>query len=414
MMKYIFLTISALLFHSVKMMAQTSNEGMLYIAEGTIFSNVERFNNGATGSVYNDGEAFIYSDFNNDGVLDFLQNKGSTRFVGKSNQIISGSHISYLNNVYFNNLGSAVPFLVTGSLNISGESDFYNGIVDNDNFGGEITFNTNAYHSNTSDKSHVDGPVNKLGEGEFTFPIGDGGYYRPAGISDPNNADAFFEGKYVFHNSDVLYPHALKAGVILEIDNQEYWRLEKNRSTDNGLITLSWRNVTTPATMIEAAQQNALTIVRWDATTTMWVDEGGAIDMDSQTVTTAVNGYGIFTFARVKTDLILPCNLVVYNSITPNGDGKNDYFLIDQSNNNQCAKNLKVMVFNRWGVKVYETTDYGVNGNVFDGFSSGRMTLKNSEKLPFGTYYYILEYQYGKEADQNFHKQAGFLYLSAE
>src|SRR5690606_36469632 len=121
---------------------------------------------------------------------------------------------------YFNNSSYAAPFQLLGHLNVSGESDFRIGIVDNDNFGGEMTFNTNGYHAITADDSHVDGPANKLGEGAFTFPIGDGGYYRLAGVSDPANAGAFFEGKYFFENSDPLYPHALKAGVISDIDDQ--------------------------------------------------------------------------------------------------------------------------------------------------------------------------------------------------
>ncbi|OBX25390.1 gliding motility-associated-like protein [Gelidibacter algens] len=393
--------------------AQTSNEGMLYVSENTQFSTVERFDNLTTGSFYNDGDTYMYSHFNNDGTLDFYQNTGLTRFIGSSYQAISGSKISYLYDVYFNNTSNTVPFQLSGNVNISGESDFYIGIIDSDNFGGEITFNTNGYHINTSDNSYVDGPVNKMGEGEFVFPIGDAGYYRFANMSDPENAAAFFKGKFYFENSNNLYPHDLKAGVIEEIDTQEYWTIEKNSSTpDNGLITLSWRDVTTPSVMMEAAKQNALTIVRWDKTTTMWVDEGGVIDMDAKTVTTAVNDYGVFTFGRVKADLILPCGLVIYNSITPNSDGVNDYFLIDQSNN-QCARNLKVQVFNRWGVKVFETNKYGLNGDIFDGFSSGRLTRKNSEQLPFGTYYYILQYQYGNEETDNVHKQAGFLYLSA-
>jgi len=395
------------------MKAQTSNEGTLYVAENTQFSTVERFNNLSTGSFYNDGDAFIYSHFHNDGILDFYQNTGLTRFIGTTEQNISGTQISYLYDVLFNNNSSLEPFRLSGAMNISGTSNFYDGIVDNDNFGGQITFNTHANHINTSDASHVDGPVNKYGDQEFTFPIGDGGYYRFGGISAPSSSSALFEGKFYFENSNPLYPHELKAGVIEEIDNQEYWTIEKvSANTDNGLITLSWRNVTTPSSMIAAAEQGALTIVRWDVASNMWVDEGGVIDLDNQTVTTSVNNYGVFTFGRVKSDLILPCGIVVYNSVTPNGDGKNDYFIIDQTNND-CARDLKVKVFNRWGVKVFETNNYGTSGHIFDGYSSGRLTLKNSENLPSGTYYYILEYGYGNQGENNFHKQAGFLYLSA-
>ncbi|MEO8774147.1 MAG: gliding motility-associated C-terminal domain-containing protein [Gelidibacter sp.] len=414
-MKKYLLCISTLLLITFNTLAQTSNEGTLYVSEDTKFSTVERFDNLATGLFYNDGDAFIYSHFNNDGILDFMQNTGLTRFVGKSSQKISGSKVSYLYDVYFNNTSHAVPFQLSGNVHISGESDFYNGIVDNDNFGGEITFNTNAFHINTSDYSHVDGPVNKFGNAAFTYPIGDAGYYRLAGISAPQHATSLFEGKFYFENSDPLYSHALRAGVITEIDNQEYWTITKESTSDEAMmITLSWRDVTTPQSMIEAAQQGVLTIVRWDAPTNMWVDEGGAIDLDTQTVTTAINGYGVFTFARVKSDLILPCGMVVYNAITPNGDGINDYFLLEQSNNNDCARNLKVQVFNRWGVKVFETHNYGLNGDVFDGYSSGRLTLKNTERLPFGTYYYILEYDYGNVADNNRFKKAGFLYLNSK
>lgn len=403
-----------LLFAFNFMTAQTSNEGTLYISENTQFSTLERFDNRSTGAFYNDGDAYIYSHFNNDGVLDFLQNTGLTRFIGKSNQQISGSQVSYLYDVYFNNTSTAVPFQLSGFLNISGESDFYEGIVDNDNFGGDFTFNTNAYAINTSDYSHVDGPVNKYGNLAFTYPIGDGGYYRLAGISAPSNATSSFEGKFYFENSDLLYSHELKAGVIAEIDHQEYWTISKESTSDEAMmITLSWRDVTTPKSMIDAAQNGNLTIVRWDAANNMWVDEGGAIDLDNQTVTTTVNGYGVFTFGRVKSDLIFPCGIVVYNSITPNGDGINDYFLIDQSNN-ECARNLKVQVFNRWGVKVFETNNYGLQGDVFDGFSSGRMTINNSDRLPFGTYYYILEYDYGNGSDLDRFKKAGFLYLSSQ
>ncbi|WP_310992125.1 gliding motility-associated C-terminal domain-containing protein [Aequorivita marina] len=411
-MKNKLLYISAFLLLSIGMTAQTSNQGMLYVSEGTQFSTVERFDNLVSGSFFNDGDAFIYSHFNNDGIVDFYQNTGLTRFIGRSNQSISGTKVSYLYDTYFNNTSNTVPFEVSGSINISGEADLYSGILDNDNFGGEITFNTEAYHINTSDYSHVDGYVNKVGENEFTFPIGDGGYYRFAGISAPENESALFEAKFYFENTNAMYPHKLRAGILEEIDNQEYWTITKESSANEDmLITLSWRDVTTPQSMIDAAEQDALTIVRWNEDTNMWVDEGGAIDLENKTVTTAVNGYGVFTFGRVKSDLVLPCNIVVYTAVTPNGDGKNDYFLIDTSNN-ECARNLNVEVYNRWGVKVFETDNYGLDGDVFDGFSTGRLTVDEAKQLPTGTYYYILDYQYGNPSENNRHKQAGFLYLS--
>ncbi len=391
--------------------AQTANEGMLYISDGTQFSTVERLNNKISGQFYNDGEAFIYSHFNNDGTLDFYQNTGMTRFIGSADQNISGNSISYLFDAYFNNNSNSIPFKLSGSVVINGTADFEEGIVDNDNFGGTITFNVEGNHSNTSDYSHVDGPVNKLGDNEFTFPIGDGGFYRFGGISGPANATSNFEGKFYFENSSDLYPHNLRAGAIQEIDNQEYWTIEeKTAGNVDVLITLSWRDVTTPEAMINAAQQGALTIVRWDEASNMWVDEGGAIDLDNQTVTTTVDEYGIFTLGRLKSDVVLPGGLVVYTAVTPNGDGNNDFFFIDNQNPN--IKNIHVEIFNRWGVKVFETNNYGDGGDVFDGYSTGRLTIKDSEQLPSGTYYYVLDYLYNEAGKNERHNKAGFLYLS--
>jgi len=413
-MKKSLLQLSAFLLFTGGMMAQTTNAGMLYVSEGTQLSTLERFNNLTSGTFYNDGDVLIYSHFQNDGTVDFYKNSGLTRFIGTASQEISGSKTSFLYNAFFDNRSNRVPFNISGNLDISGQANLFSGILDNDNFGGEITFNTNGTHINTSNDSHVDGAVNKVGNTAFTFPIGDGGFYRLSGISAPANASAIFESKYYFENSNNLFSHDLKAGVILEIDNQEYWTITKQSAADeNMMITLSWNEATTPQSLLDAAAENALTIVRWDEANNMWVDEGGAIDLDNNTVTTAVNGFGVVTLGRVESDLILPCGLVIYNSVTPNGDGLNDFFLIDQSNNDNCAKNIKVQVFNRWGVKVFETNDYGMNGNVFSGYSSGRLTLKDSEYLPSGTYFYIIEYQYGPDAENNFHKQAGYLYLSA-
>ncbi len=411
-MKKTLLHISAFLVFSCSMMAQTTNEGMLYISEGTQFSTLESLDNLETGKLYNDGEAFIYSHLNNDGVFDFYQETGTTLFIGTADQILSGTNTSYLQNVFFNNRSTRVPFLLTGLVDINGMANFNEGILDNRNFGGEISFRNNANHTNTSDRSHVDGAVKKLGNTRFTFPIGDGGYYRSGGISAPSNSESIFKGTFHFENSDALYSHQLRAGVIEQIDNQEYWTIQKRVVTpENVLITLSYRDVTTPDEFLRAAQQETITIVRWDVPTNMWVNEGGAVDLETQTVTTAVSGYGVFTFGKLKEEAISPGGLAIYNAVTPNGDGINDFFFIDIPNDGS-VRDLHVMIFNRWGVKVYESDNYGVGGDVFDGFSSGRLTVNNKKQLPSGTYYYILNYEYGNPAQKNRHKQAGFLYLS--
>lgn len=67
--------------------------------------------------------------------------------------------------------------------------------------------------------------------------------------------------------------------------------------------------------------------------------------------------------------------------------------------------------FNRWGVKVYETENYDSRGNVFKGTSEGRITVKKSEKLPSGTYYYILNYEHIDVSGSRMIKKSGYLHL---
>ncbi|MBL4592881.1 MAG: gliding motility-associated C-terminal domain-containing protein [Flavobacteriales bacterium] len=76
------------------------------------------------------------------------------------------------------------------------------------------------------------------------------------------------------------------------------------------------------------------------------------------------------------------CTLKFYTGITPNGDGKNDTWTI---------KGLKgkgtVIVFNRWGQKVFESTGYN---NDWGGTSNGNI-------LPDGDYYYVINCDDGND-----------------
>ncbi len=70
--------------------------------------------------------------------------------------------------------------------------------------------------------------------------------------------------------------------------------------------------------------------------------------------------------------------VVIPNVFTPNGDSKNDVFKI----NSTGLKSLRCVIFNRWGLKMYEWD--GLNG-FWDGSAQ-------SGKAPDGTYFYIVDY----------------------
>ena len=93
------------------------------------------------------------------------------------------------------------------------------------------------------------------------------------------------------------------------------------------------------------------------------------------------------------------CPIVVYNAVTPNGDGANDYFYIE------CIENYpenRLQIYNRWGVKVFDQRQYN---NDWNGQSNGRNTINQKENLPVGNYFYHLVLGNGEEAI------TGYLYL---
>ena len=97
--------------------------------------------------------------------------------------------------------------------------------------------------------------------------------------------------------------------------------------------------------------------------------------------------------------------IIPYNGMSVDGDDKNDYFHIGGI---ESYPNNIVRIYNRWGVKVFETEGYDNVTRVFRGISNGRVTVNAPEKLPQGTYYYVIEYY-----DHNNYKESkvGWLYI---
>ncbi len=97
---------------------------------------------------------------------------------------------------------------------------------------------------------------------------------------------------------------------------------------------------------------------------------------------------------------IEPGCLNIFNEFSPNGDGTNETFVID------CISrypNNRLEIYNRWGNIVFQKDGYD---NSWDGTSNGRAVLYTEDKLPVGTYFYVLDLGDGSE------KKTGWLYIN--
>jgi gliding motility-associated-like protein len=97
---------------------------------------------------------------------------------------------------------------------------------------------------------------------------------------------------------------------------------------------------------------------------------------------TAVAADSVSIQNLIITDNTSPCLIEVFNGMTPNHDGHNDYLHID--NIGQYPDN-EVDIYNRWGQQLAHITGYDNVDKRWNG------TLNGSDVLaPTGTYFYVI------------------------
>lgn len=111
--------------------------------------------------------------------------------------------------------------------------------------------------------------------------------------------------------------------------------------------------------------ENTQTIIAREGDGQIWVkvtDSNGCIGADTIQILDCIN----------HLDLLIP------NAFTPNGDGYNDYWLIDGYEN---YPNISVKIFDSWGAQVFQS---------FQGYSQPWDGTSNGKKLPVNAYYYVI------------------------
>lgn len=94
--------------------------------------------------------------------------------------------------------------------------------------------------------------------------------------------------------------------------------------------------------------------------------------------------------ANVILQIEVDGEIIVYNGVSPNGDGKNDHLEI--LNIQFLEPENKVNIYNRWGDKVFEMENYHskVPAKRFEG------NQNNGTALPSGIYFYKVEFSSGR------------------
>jgi hypothetical protein len=240
--------------------------------------------------------------------IDFLP--GQSVLFGLNNNasvILDGNQVQAINDIansddpIFKNLlvsqaaGASVQLNTAAS--VSAELQLNQGIIYNQQ-STVLRLLDNAYVNVVSDASYVEGPVEKIGNDAFTFPIGKNNRYRPCGISAPNTGLASFRAEYFQNNPDPLYNTNLKETTIDFVSNCEYWMIDRTAANSNVLVTLSWNDQTSCG-----LKQLPLTkVIRWNGT--LWQDHGNS-NPTTETVSSAsaITNFSPFTMSVIDPGL---------------------------------------------------------------------------------------------------------------
>ena len=272
-----------------------------------------------TTTFYLGGDWTRRSSPNNYGFLD--ANAGTTvYFVGTSAQVLpqsdgASSNILDFQNVVINNTFATSPQLtMEGDMTINVALTMTDGIVQSTT-GAQFYVEDGASSNDGSQNSYVDGPMTKIGDDDFVFPIGKGGKWRRMSIDNFSGNSNEFEAEYFFS------AHGDATNMVADLDlvsTIEYWNLD--RVVDDGgepELSLYWENADSSGIQ----DLGDLRLARYNSGGPEWESPGtgtntGGIGGASGTAPSAsgISSFGGFTFGSQGYGNILPIELISFEA----------------------------------------------------------------------------------------------------
>ncbi len=212
----------------------------------------------------------------------------SVAFVGGAVQTVSSTGFFGLR---LDNSGGGVNLV--GPSTVGGALVLDNGIIHTQS-NDLLTVLDNATATSGSASSHVDGPMKKIGNDAFVFPVGKNGTWRRIGIQDINDQDTEYTAEFIPVAAPALTPLALGLSAI---NTAEHWALTRAVTADNARVALYWEDAAGSG-LTDCA---SLVVARWDGTA--WQGEpstvsGSCVGNAAGNVESnnSVSSYSAFTF----------------------------------------------------------------------------------------------------------------------
>lgn len=285
----------------------------------------------------------LYGDWiNNSTIADpFIEQQGTVIFDGGAAQSLTLGTLATetfydltMNNTV-DELTINDPIIVTHALTLTDGNIITTGT-------NLLTLNDGATSTSGSAASFIDGPMKKIGNEAFDFPVGDAGSWRRIGITAPATVTTEFIATYfksAYANTTTMALPLKKVSVV------EYWTLDEAVTGDDVKVTLFWENAATSGISncaeLEVAHWTGATWVRENATAvgTCTLTGTGSITTDA-----VVTSFSPFTFGSDTSAFSinpLPIELLAFDAVpsinkvnlswVTASEINNDYFTIERT-----------------------------------------------------------------------------------
>lgn len=208
-----------------------------------------------------------------------------------------------------------------------------------------------------SEQSHVRGMMWSMGTGIRSFPIASSdNIYAPFVLLGVNEGNVELGVEAIHSNPNV----ANIPPDIPEVSQNWHWQVSTRGTGFSGAVaTLPIQ--TEDESLFSGANRSGV-VIQANSTRDLVESLGGSVGPDA--VTSANPGVGPLFFLGT----VLEVELSIHNIISPNGDGSNDFLVIE--NLGLLGVDNEVILLDRWGVKVYEKkgfVNFDAISNPYDG-----------------------------------------------
>lgn len=265
-----------------------TNFGNLQVHPGTSITAFGNVVNNSTGVLINNGDLYIRGNIAND-QASMSTGAGTLYLNGTAAQALTGTQAFRTFRLVTNN---ALGITLNNNLRVADLHTFSNGIISTSATPNYLVYEAGSSYTGDADTRHVSGWVKKIGNTNFSFPVGNGTYVRKVALNNMSAASEF----NVRHRVNSPNPTNVMPP-LFQSDPYEYWEI--NRISGGTVqVNMNWDNskIQFPDYVL-----SEIRAVYYSAG--IWYEQGGIASGNvytTGTITSApINSFGFYTMGSI-------------------------------------------------------------------------------------------------------------------